>query len=170
VIKVNFASQFASVNVHDSCGHYPFLWTYCTAAFPIVAKQPTRWICINQGFYPVCNDVINEDVNIVRLSESTRGTISVVWDVTQSIQPVVRPGLTVNGSMLIRPGWMYSDDRPRVVYHGDGFPSEEMYWFNKCSRTGCQIRRTVFHHRGEDFNDMNPGRGDWSGTYRLPQI
>ena len=119
--------------------------------------------------YGTCQAVINERVNIVRLSESSDGTIGVTWDITQAIQPVIRPDLTVNGSMTIRPGSMYRDDSPRIVYHGDGFPSEEMYWFDRCIRTGCLTRRTVFQHPGDRFDWMKRGDGDWSGTYRLPQ-
>ena len=170
-ITINFDLKAVSVRVHDSCSDWfsPVgWWGYgCNAQFPIVTSPLTQTIC---GGRSGCVTSPTDMYNLVKVSELTNGRLSILWDITQSRLPIIRPDLTVNGSLAIVPS-LVPIGRPsaRIYYHGDGFPSEEMYWFGGPVRTDYRSRVVVFQHPEGKYTDMNPGAGDWSYTTVMPQ-
>ena len=161
-----------TAKVHHSCGDYQVLyWLYvgyeCTSAYPITTTPlpPTR------ACFRTYVDLPNEKYNLVRAHEDSNGRLRIVWDVTQSRVPIFRPDLTVNGSLSIFPG-MVGGRRifpPFLIFHGDGFPSEELYWFGRPTRTGYRARTTLWRHDEGLYSDMAPGSGDTTAIRWLPQ-
>ena len=164
LLKIRFSGLTASAEVHETCGELVPGLPGCTNAFPVVTTAPMAQVCVRG----ICAWGIDQRHNLITITESANGTINVRWSVTQSMLPVIRPDFTVEGWMKILPGSLFWDDLPRIEYHGEGFPSEELYWFDSCVRTGCSLRRTIFQRRGESFVDMGSG-GDWARRYLLPQ-
>jgi hypothetical protein len=169
-ITINFDQRTVSVRVHNSCGDWWFptgWWGYgCTPQFPIVTSPLTHLAC-GKGY---CVTVTDDDYNLVKVRELANGRLSIWWDITQSRLPIFRPDRTVNGSLAIVPRLVLSG-RPaaRIYYHGDGFPSEEMYWFARAIRTGYTGRSIIFQHPEGNYTDMGQGPGDWSMSAILPQ-
>lgn len=162
-IWVKFGYHKVMARVNNTCTAVNFLWSDwidlgCAGAFPIV-PNPLPYTCLRP---PSGSCGYPQQYNLVKVIQ-TGGTIKVVWDITQAGAPIVRPGLTVNGSMTIRPAacCVYA---PTIEYHGEGFPSEELYWYSPLGG-----RRTVFQHPEGRWQAMAPGEGDWSRTYALPQ-
>jgi RHS repeat-associated protein len=163
-VTVYFSSNKVVARVNNTCTAVNFLWSDwidlgCASAFPIVTS-PLPYTCLRP---PSGSCGYPQQYNLVKVVESG-STIKIVWDITQAGAPIVRPGLTVNGSMTIRPAacCVYA---PTIEYHGDGFPSEELYWYSPSWTT----RRTVFRHPEGPWQDMASGDGDWHRTYTLPQ-
>jgi RHS repeat-associated protein len=159
-ITINFDVGQIYARVHNSCGdvRYPFeedaiyIGYGCSPQFPIV----------NTAFWQS-----NDEYNLLKVS-NTSDRLALTWDFTQSRIWIIRPDFTVNGSMSISYA-LQIPEVPGIKYHGDGFPSEELYWFGHPTRTGYTTRRTLFHHDEGKYNRMNVGLGDWSFSHRLPQ-
>jgi hypothetical protein len=133
----------------------------CSEQYPIVTAVPGGWYC---DIYVGCQWVpkITDKYNLFKLSESSSGVITMVWDFTQSRIPILRPSRTVNGGMVITPSrccvWAAT-----VKYTRDGFPSDEMYMY-------VHSRKYKILNRSEGpYWWMDPGTGDSTTTYRLPQ-
>lgn len=116
---------------------------------------------LTQAFCTIygCTQVPNNKYNLVQVTESSSGAITVVYDVTQSKLPVFRPNRTVNGWVVVSP----TTSGPVVIHKGDGFPSEELYWF------GGSVRRQIFQKWEGPFWYMDGGTGDWYTLRGLPQ-
>ena len=119
-----------------------------------------------------CQRVPTDDrYNLFQLSESASGRLSLKWDITQSRIFIIRPDFTVNGSLIINPA-ISSGPRHRgaqLIYKGDGFPSEELYWFSQPKRTGYTKRTMIFQHPEGPYSEMNEGKGDWTKVAAMPQ-
>ncbi|HET9346554.1 MAG TPA: RHS repeat-associated core domain-containing protein, partial [Candidatus Limnocylindrales bacterium] len=160
-ISINFTNKTITARVNNTCGDFnlgPSSWFGygCSSAFSIVPKLP--WVCL--GYHNICG--YNQKVNVISVSEASSGVITIAWDITQSRLPILRPGLTVNGKMIIRPRrcCVYS---PSVEYYGEGFPSEELYWYSY----PYYQRRTIFQHSEGPWSYMSTG-GNWHKTYGFP--
>ena len=162
-IIVHFDQNYVWARVNNTCTAVNFLWSDwinlgCASAFPIVSNR-LPYTCLRP---PSGSCGYPQQYNLVRIVE-TNGTIKIVWDITQSGAPIIRPGLTVNGSMTIRPG-ACCVGAPTIEYRGEGFPSEELYWYS-----ARWTKRTVFQNQEGRWQAMAPGEGDWHRTFVLPQ-
>jgi len=109
-IKVNFDRKYVSATLNPTCGHFPAFFPFsCNSQFPM-------------RDYGVS---YTEKYNVFRVTEGTDGKITVKWDFTQTMMPIVRPSLTINGTLEIWPG----PTKSKYRYQGDLFPSQEMYYF-----------------------------------------
>lgn len=166
IMKLYFNSLGAYVQVHDTCGEIIPWIAGCTTAFPVVTSPLMTYYC-GGVYWPTCSWIPDNNYNLVKINESLGGVIHVQWSITQSMLPIFRPSLTVDGYMYIYPGTLFWDERARIKYYADNFPSQELYWFNNCTRTGCLTRKTVFQRPEGPYTDMDPSSA-WGRTYFLP--
>ena len=172
-ITINFSSKTVKVRVHQSCGDWWLPWPLgpfpagwaghgCDSQFPVVTAPRSQTTCTIYG----CVTGPNNDYNLVKVSESPSGRIRITYDVTQSRLHIIRPDRTVNGYILLLP--RTSTTSARIAHGGDGFPSEEMYWYG-LNTSSQMVRRTVFTRDEGPFNHMETGLGDWFTERGLPQ-
>jgi RHS repeat-associated protein len=152
-VKVNFSTSTIVARVNPTCGQKNtrpqggYVWgaLQCRDAFSIGSSR--------------CAD---DRCNIVTRSESLKGVLTVRWDITQSLLPIFRPQMTVNGRMIVYPPT--SSHGAYVDMWGEGFPSEEWFYYNE---RGLRTRLT---RRPEGpFIDMAPTLGDWYMRRYLPR-
>lgn len=111
--------------------------------------------------FSACGKGWDDRCNLLSVWESSKGIVNISWDITQSRLPIIRPDMTVNGSMHIYPP--AKNRGAKVQYYGEGFPSEEMYYYGNGGRT------TLFRHRGQNNPlDMFDWLGRWNVTKYLP--
>ncbi|CAN5598268.1 hypothetical protein BH20CHL7_BH20CHL7_07190 [soil metagenome] len=151
-IKIDLTRGTYSATVNKSCGDWLVsrvldAWAGygCNAAFPIRTS-------------PLAN---TDKWNLVKVSVTQGGRITVTWDLTQSRLFIIRPNLTVNGKLVIHPATSHRG--PFIQYSGDGFPSEELIYYTPVGR------RVPLIQRGEgDWLAMHELIGNWSTSRSLP--
>jgi len=93
--------------------------------------------------------------NYARVRENAYdGTLTVAWDITQSIMEIIRPQMTVNGKLTLRP----SATKIGYRYEADQFPSQELYYFYKSRR------QVVLRRPRPDYNGMGRQEGVKTGS------
>ena len=127
-IKIDFDRSRVEFRLNPTCGKDVFLIftgdLRCHDQFPFVKHLPRNLRELDDD---------GNKRNFVSVQTNGRGVVTVEWDLTQSLAPVFRPNLTINGRIIVDPP---KGDFPGTWrYKGDYFPSQEIYYFLKGKRT-----------------------------------
>jgi RHS repeat-associated protein len=178
-VTIDFPRKEIRMRVHKSCGDWgvefndnqqAWFGYGCDEAYPMLETKPLVKECASARGYTVCVTKPSERVNLVQVREKADGTITLSMDITQSRVPIIRPDLTVNSFLVLLP--KTSTRGPRIGFGGEGFPSEELYWYGTTgsipSGTYTWYRRAIHRRYGDDYRLMGPG-GEIFIEKALPQ-
>lgn len=139
-LTVDFDRKLLTLQLNPTCG-----WFWPTAT-PYGCSDPFKFNC-GAVWY-------TEEYNCLSAREDpSTGRISLRWDLTQSRMPIIRPARTIGGKMTITP----TSFGGSVVYTGDLFPKQELYYFigakrYKVFQTGQSNEPDGMAHAGATIN------------------